>query len=124
MSSTQETSASITDFENEEIARAKQPGHTPVVFVHGLWLLASSWDRWAALFQQAGYATLQPGWPDDPQTVEEANADPEVFAGKTSARSPITTRRSSDSWSARRRSWVTRSEGCSRRSSRVEVCPP
>ena len=83
MPSTKEISSSITEFENEEIARANSSGHTPVVFVHGLWLLASSWDRWAALFQQAGYATLQPGWPDDPQTVEEANADPEVFAGKT-----------------------------------------
>jgi non-heme chloroperoxidase len=83
MPSAQEISSSITDFENEEIIRANSSGHTPVVFVHGLWLLASSWDRWAALFQQAGYATLQPGWPDDPQTVEEANANPEVFAEKT-----------------------------------------
>src|SRR5271165_715052 len=83
MSSAQETSSSITDFETEEIAAANSSGHTPVVFVHGLWLLSSSWDRWAKLFQQAGYATLQPGWPDDPQTVEEANADPEVFANKT-----------------------------------------
>jgi non-heme chloroperoxidase len=83
MSSTQDSSNGITDFENEEIARANSSGHTPVVFVHGLWLLASSWDRWAALFQQAGYATLQPGWPDDPRTVEEANANPEVFAEKT-----------------------------------------
>jgi non-heme chloroperoxidase len=83
MPSAQEISSSITDFESEEIIRANSSGHTPVVFVHGLWLLASSWDRWAALFQQAGYATLQPGWPDDPQTVEEANANPEVFAEKT-----------------------------------------
>jgi non-heme chloroperoxidase len=56
---------------------------TPVVFIHGLWLLPSSWDRWAELFTEAGYETLSPGWPDDPETVEEANAHPEVFAGKT-----------------------------------------
>jgi pimeloyl-ACP methyl ester carboxylesterase len=54
----------------------------PVVFIHGLWLLPS-WDRWAAVFDQAGYAALTPGWPDDPQTHEEATAHPEVFAHKT-----------------------------------------
>jgi non-heme chloroperoxidase len=55
----------------------------PVVFIHGLWLLSSSWDRWAAVFDEAGYAASAPGWPDDPQTVAEANAHPEVFAGKS-----------------------------------------
>ena len=55
---------------------------TPIVFIHGLWLLPSSWDRWAAVFEEAGYAALTPGWPDDPETVEEANAHPEVFANK------------------------------------------
>ena len=54
-----------------------------MVFVHGLWLLPSSWDRWAAVFEEAGYPPLTPGWPDDPETVAEANAHPEVFAGKT-----------------------------------------
>jgi non-heme chloroperoxidase len=56
---------------------------TPVVFVHGLWLLSSSWEAWAALFEDAGYEPLAPGWPDDPEAVGEANAHPEVFAGKT-----------------------------------------
>lgn len=55
----------------------------PVVLVHGLWLLPSSWDRWARLFEDAGYTALTPGWPDDPETVEEANTHPEVFAHKT-----------------------------------------
>ena len=53
------------------------------MFVHGLWLLPSSWDRWATVFEDAGYIALTPGWPDDPETVEEANAAPEVFAGKS-----------------------------------------
>jgi pimeloyl-ACP methyl ester carboxylesterase len=53
------------------------------VFIHGLWLLPSSWDRWAHVFEDAGYAALTPGWPDDPETVEEAHARPEVFADKT-----------------------------------------
>ncbi|OLB73795.1 MAG: alpha/beta hydrolase [Actinobacteria bacterium 13_2_20CM_2_71_6] len=67
----------------EQIDRANASGRTPVVFIHGLWLLPSSWDRWATVFAEAGYAPLTPGWPDDPQTVEEAKAHPEVFANKT-----------------------------------------
>src|SRR5256884_4374950 len=67
----------------EQVDKANASGRTPVVFVHGLWLLPSSWDRWAALFDQAGYTALTPGWPDDPETVAEANAKPEVFAQKT-----------------------------------------
>jgi non-heme chloroperoxidase len=73
----------IADFEAEQIERANAAGRTPVVFIHGLWLLAGSWERWAALFEQAGYAPLTPGWPDDPRTVEAANANPGAFAGKT-----------------------------------------
>jgi pimeloyl-ACP methyl ester carboxylesterase len=65
------------------INEANATGRTPVVFIHGLWLLPSSWDRWATIFEEAGYAPLTPGWPDDPDTVEEANAHPEVFANKT-----------------------------------------
>jgi pimeloyl-ACP methyl ester carboxylesterase len=72
----------LTIHEQQEIDRANTQGKQPVVFVHGLWLLASSWDRWRALFEEQGYTTLAPGWPDDPQTVAEANDDPEVFANK------------------------------------------
>ena len=67
----------------EEVDQANATGRTPVVFIHGLWLLPSSWDRWAEVFEAAGYAPLTPGWPDDPNTVEEAQAHPEVFANKT-----------------------------------------
>ena len=73
----------ISAEEELQIEQANSSGQTPVVFIHGLWLLPSSWDRWAAVFEQAGYAPLTPGWPDDPATVEEANAHPEVFANKT-----------------------------------------
>jgi pimeloyl-ACP methyl ester carboxylesterase len=75
--------AVITDHESEQIDRANASGLTPVVFIHGLWLLPSSWDRWATVFEEAGLTALTPGWPDDPETVEEANAHPEVFAGKS-----------------------------------------
>ena len=73
----------ITRHETQQIEDANASGRVPVVFVHGLWLLPSSWDRWRALFEEAGYATLAPGWPDDPETVAEANADPKVFANKS-----------------------------------------
>jgi pimeloyl-ACP methyl ester carboxylesterase len=75
--------ATITEHEGQQVQAANATGKTPVVFVHGLWLLPSSWDRWAALFQEAGFTALTPGWPDDPETVAEANAHPEVFAHKT-----------------------------------------
>lgn len=73
----------IVEYEAEQVKRANTTGHEPVVFVHGLWLLPSSWDRWAKLFEDAGYTALTPGWPDDPQTVQEAQQNPAVFAGKT-----------------------------------------
>jgi non-heme chloroperoxidase len=77
------TPSTITEHESQQVERANGMGQQPVVFVHGLWLLPSSWDRWAAVFEEAGYAALTPGWPDDPDTVAEANANPEVFAHKT-----------------------------------------
>jgi pimeloyl-ACP methyl ester carboxylesterase len=67
----------------EQIEQANASRRTPVVFIHGLWLLASSWDRWAEYFDQLGFAPVSPGWPDDPDTVEEALANPEAFADKT-----------------------------------------
>ncbi len=75
--------STINAHETEQIERANATGLKPVVFIHGLWLLPSSWDRWATVFEEAGYTALTPGWPDDPQTVEEANANPDVFAKKT-----------------------------------------
>jgi non-heme chloroperoxidase len=77
------TEPTTAEHEAEQIARAKESGRTPVVFVHGLWLLPSSWDRWAAFFEEDDFVALTPGWPDDPVTVEEAKAHPEVFAGKS-----------------------------------------
>jgi non-heme chloroperoxidase len=74
--------ATPTAAELSEVERANDSGKTPIVFVHGLWLLDSSWDRWAAFFENAGYAAVTPGWPDDPTTVQEAREHPEVFAGK------------------------------------------
>jgi non-heme chloroperoxidase len=80
MSSTMTDAVSRTT--SDQIERANATDRTPVVFIHGLWLLPSSWDRWAALFEEAGYPAVTPGWPDDPETVAEAKAHPEAFAHK------------------------------------------
>jgi pimeloyl-ACP methyl ester carboxylesterase len=73
----------LSQREQQQVDQANASGKPPVVFIHGLWLLPSSWDRWAELFEEAGYAAVAPSWPDDPETVEEARARPEVLAGKT-----------------------------------------
>jgi len=73
----------ITSHEADQVRTANESDNPPVVFVHGLWLLPNSWDRWRDLFESAGYSAVAPGWPDDPETVAEANAHPEVFAGKS-----------------------------------------
>src|SRR3954454_24410653 len=75
--------ASISERESREIEAANASGKTPVVFIHGLWLLPSSWANWVEFFEQAGYAPLTPDWPDDPETVEAARAEPEILAKKT-----------------------------------------
>ncbi|HKW70978.1 MAG TPA: alpha/beta hydrolase [Candidatus Dormibacteraeota bacterium] len=83
MSTTAERPTDITEHEAEEVERANASGRVPVVFIHGLWLLPSSWDRWGEFFEEAGFTAVKPGWPDDPETVADARAHPEVFAGKT-----------------------------------------
>ena len=75
--------AGATSTDDNQVEQANASGLVPVVFVHGLWLLPSSWDRWATVFEEAGYTALTPKWPDDPDTVADANAHPEVFARKT-----------------------------------------
>src|SRR6266542_761715 len=56
--------------------------HTPVVFIHGLWLHSTSWQPWAELFEKSGHATSMPEWPGVPDTVEAARQHPETQAGK------------------------------------------
>jgi len=74
---------------SEEIAVAQggspMPASTriPVVFVHGLWLHASSWQPWCDLFDAAGYSSLAPGWPHEAATVEQARAHPDAVADQS-----------------------------------------
>jgi non-heme chloroperoxidase len=74
---------SLADGEIAEIERANATGRQPIIFIHGLWLLRGSWNRWLEFFEEAGYVGLAPGWPDDPATVAEANANSRPMAGKT-----------------------------------------
>jgi len=75
--------APITPREQQQIDQANASDRTPVVFVHGLWLLPNSWDSWVTFFEEAGYAALSPGWPGDPESVQEAKANPDLFAAQT-----------------------------------------
>ncbi|HKD97262.1 MAG TPA: alpha/beta hydrolase [Micromonosporaceae bacterium] len=54
----------------------------PVVFIHGLWLHATSWQPWIDLFEQAGYLASAPGWPGVPETVAEARESLETIANR------------------------------------------
>src|SRR3954454_15433483 len=73
----------ISEREAQQVEKANASGKTPVVFIHGLWLLPSSWNNWVEFFEQEGYSGLTPDWPDDPETVEVARAEPEILAKKT-----------------------------------------
>ena len=83
MASTTSDTSTISEHELEQVERANASGLQPVAFVHGLWLLPSSWDPWVTMFEEAGFTAVTPGWPDDPETVEEAKENPEVFAHKS-----------------------------------------
>jgi pimeloyl-ACP methyl ester carboxylesterase len=73
----------ISEREAQQVEKANSSGRTPIVLIHGLWVLPSSWDNWVGYFEQEGYAGLTPDWPDDPESVEVARAEPEVLAKKT-----------------------------------------
>ncbi len=75
--------SSLTPDELGQVAQANASGKPPVVFVHGLCLLASSWEPWRDYFEANGYSAVAPGWPDEPLTVVEGRRRPELFAGTT-----------------------------------------
>jgi hypothetical protein len=85
----------MTDHEAAQVERANATRATPIVFVHGLWLLPSSWDRWVTLFEEAGYVGVTPGWPDDPETVARPGSTLRCSLARGSGRSPTTRRGSS-----------------------------
>jgi non-heme chloroperoxidase len=77
--------STITARESEQVAAANESGRRPVVFVHGLWLLAESWNAWKDLFESKGYATVAVDWPNDPLSFAEAHADKDSLAGTSVA---------------------------------------
>jgi pimeloyl-ACP methyl ester carboxylesterase len=76
-------SGGVTAGELAEVERANASGKPTVVFVHGLWLLPSSWDLWREYFEIRGYSTIAPGWPNDPATVGDGRLRPQLFARKS-----------------------------------------
>lgn len=75
----------VTAREAAEVAAANASGRQSVVFVHGLWLLASSWDAWKQLFDSKGYAAVAVDWPGDQPSVEAARAQQDSLAGTSVA---------------------------------------
>ncbi len=89
------SSPSISEHEAEQLERANASGRTPVVFVHGLWLLPTSWDRWSPVFEEAGYSAVTPGLArrsGDGRGGERAT--PRSSRTRASGRSPTTSRTS------------------------------
>lgn len=73
----------LSERESKQVDAANTSGKTAVVFIHGLWLLPSSWDNWVGLFEENGYAGVTPDWPGDPETVADARANPDALARNT-----------------------------------------
>lgn len=76
----QRTEHQLTQREIAELSAANASAATPVVFVHGLWMLASSWELWRTEFAAQGFATLAAEWPGDAPDVESGRQHPETFA--------------------------------------------
>ena len=57
------------------IERLNRSRRQSVLFIHGLWLLPSSWARWCKLFEDQGFSTFAPSWPGDHATAESARTD-------------------------------------------------
>ena len=75
------TTSTVTAREAEQVRRANESGKQPVVFVHGLWLLAESWDGWKKYFEDRGYIGVAVDWPNDQGSFDEAHANADSLAG-------------------------------------------
>ena len=73
--------STVTAREAAEVERVNASGRPPVVLVHGLWLLADSWDAWRTLLEERGYAALAVDWPGDQADHAAAHADPASLSG-------------------------------------------
>lgn len=75
------TASTVTAREAAEVRAANESGRQPVVFVHGLWLLQSSWDAWKQYVEDRGYAAVAVDWPSDQADVAAARAHADSLAG-------------------------------------------
>lgn len=73
----------ISEREVVEIEAASASGKPVVVFIHGLWLLASSWNDWTVFFERLGFATVTLDWPNDPEDALTAHKNPDMMGGKS-----------------------------------------
>ena len=71
----------ISEHEAVAVKAANATGKTPVVFIHGLWLLPSSWGNWAGVFEEAGYAAVTPVWPAE--VIGQLQKKPAVMGHST-----------------------------------------
>jgi pimeloyl-ACP methyl ester carboxylesterase len=53
----------------------------PIVFVHGLWLHAESWNSWMQFFRERGYQVTAASWPGDSATTEATRKNAGAVAG-------------------------------------------
>jgi pimeloyl-ACP methyl ester carboxylesterase len=53
----------------------------PIVFVHGLWLHAESWNNWLKFFSEKGYQATAASWPGDSETTEATRKNARAVAG-------------------------------------------
>ncbi|MFI5155425.1 MAG: alpha/beta hydrolase [Chitinophagales bacterium] len=53
-----------------------------IVFIHGLWIHASSWQPWMEFFKEFGYDSLNPGWPGDGPTVAACRENAEAIGNR------------------------------------------
>lgn len=60
---------------------APTPPKSPVVFVHGLWLHAESWNNWIGFFREHGYDATAASWPGDSETTEATRKNARALAG-------------------------------------------
>jgi pimeloyl-ACP methyl ester carboxylesterase len=53
----------------------------PIVFVHGLWLHAESWNQWMKFFRGYGYQAVAASWPGDSENTKATRKNPDALAG-------------------------------------------
>jgi pimeloyl-ACP methyl ester carboxylesterase len=53
----------VSRITSDQVDHDNSSGRTPVVFIHGLWLLPHSWDRWIAEIPGRGHSlVIDNGW--------------------------------------------------------------